>query len=300
MKRNSDSLACTANLNPATAFFLLPLIALAFIFTWPDLADAKRVGGGGSFGSKPSYNSGYNKPVAPTKNTPSMAQQATPSPSRFGGFGGMLGGLLMGGLLGSMLFGGGFSGPGLMDILLLATGGFLLFKFMKSRKAATANSAPYAFAGNVNTQKPSTGGGWAPQRFEEQRPLEPAMPQGVDEQEFISGAKALYTRLQSSWDRRDLEDIRQFTSPEVHREIVRQATLDSSPGRTEILMVDARVLEVRTAGSETILSVLFDAMLREDNATERAEQVREVWHIRRDESSSSPQWTLEGIQQLEA
>lgn len=300
MKRSSDSLACTANLNPTTAFFLLPLIALAFIFTCPDLADAKRVGGGGSFGSKPSYNSGYNKSAAPAKDTPSMAQQATPSPSRFGGFGGMLGGLLMGGLLGSMLFGGGFSGPGLMDILLLATGGFLLFKFMKSRKAVTANSAPYAFAGNVNTRKPSTGDGWAPQRFEEQRTQKPVMPQGIDEQEFISGAKALYTRLQSSWDRRDLEDIRQFTSPEVHREIARQATLDPSPGRTEILMIDARVLEVRTAGSETILSVLFDAMLREDNATERAEQVREVWHIRRDESSSSSQWTLEGIQQFEA
>jgi Tim44-like domain. len=52
----------------------------------------------------------------------------------------------------------------------------------------------------------------------------------LDEQEFLTGAKALYTRLQASWDRRDIDDIRQFTSPEVHEEIARQATLDPRKG----------------------------------------------------------------------
>jgi predicted lipid-binding transport protein (Tim44 family) len=126
----------------------------------------------------------------------------------------------------------------------------------------------------------------------------PVLPKGLDEQEFLTGAKALYTRLQASWDRRDIDDIRQFTSPEVHEEIARQATLDPAPGRTEILMLEARVLEARSAGTETVISVLLDAMLREDGPNATAEQVREVWHIRRDESASSPQWMLEGIQQL--
>ena len=63
-------------------------------------------------------------------------------------------------------------------------------------------------------------------------------------------------------------------------------------------MVEARALDVRSSGTETVISVLFDAMLREDSADAPAEQIREVWHIRRDESAPSPQWTLEGIQQM--
>ena len=301
MKNVPVSRSCAAVAGTNSAYLFFPLIALTLLlFAWPDLADAKRMGGGGSFGSKPSYSSGYNKPAAPTKDSPTMAQQAAPSnPSRFGGLGGMMGGLLMGGLIGSMLFGGGgFAGPGMLDILLLAMGGFLLFKFMKSRRAATANSAPYAYAGNAGVREPASHGGWGQQRFESQSPQAPVFPAGLDEQEFLAGAKALYTRLQASWDRRDIDDIRQFTSPEVHEEIARQAALDPAHGRTEILMVEARALDVRSSGTETVISVLFDAMLREDNADAPAEQIREVWHIRRDESAPSPQWTLEGIQQL--
>ncbi len=287
--------------HPGLAYLFFPLIALTLLlFAWPDLADAKRMGGGGSFGSKPSYGSGYNKNVSPTKDSPTMAKQAAPStPSRFGALGGMFGGLLMGGLLGSMLFGGGgFAGPGMLDILLLAVGGFLLFKFVKSRRAATANSAPYAYAGHEETRSAAPHGGWGHQSFETQTPQAPVLPHGLNEQEFLTGAKALYTRLQASWDRRDIDDIRQFTSQEVHEEIARQVTLDPAQGRTEILMVEARVLEARATGTETVISVLFDAMLREDDANAPAEQIREVWHIRRDESASAPQWTLEGIQQL--
>jgi len=83
------------------AYLFFPLIALTLLlFAWPDLADAKRMGGGGSFGSKPSYGSGYNKPVSPSKDSSTMAKQAAPTTSsRFGGLGGMFGGLLMGGAL---------------------------------------------------------------------------------------------------------------------------------------------------------------------------------------------------------
>jgi predicted lipid-binding transport protein (Tim44 family) len=299
--KNVPAPLSSAAAHPGLAYLFFPLIALTLLlFAWPDLADAKRMGGGGSFGSKPSYNSGYSKPTPATKDSPAMSQQAAPNtPSRFGGLGGMFGGLLMGGLLGSMLFGGGgFAGPGMLDMLLLAIGGVLLFKFVKSRRAATANSAPYAYAGHEEIRNSTTHGGWGQQRLDPQTQQGPVLPNGLDEQEFLTGAKALYTRLQASWDRRDIDDIRQFTSPEVHEEIARQATLDPEHGRTEILMLEARVLEARSQGNETVISVLLDALLREDGPNATAEQVREVWHIRRDESASVPQWTLEGIQQL--
>ena len=293
---NTHPVSRVSALNPGLALLLFPLVALTLMLAWPDVADAKRMGGGGSFGSKSSYGSSYKKPVSQPKDAAGMQQAAPAGASRFGGMGGMFGGLLMGGLLGSMLFGGGFAGPGMLDMLLLGLGGFLLFRFIRSRRMATANSAPYGMSRSMEAPPQESHGGWG-QRLEPRREQAPVMPHGLDEQEFLAGAKALYTRLQGSWDRRDIDDIRQFTSPEVHGEIARQAAQDPDQGRTEILMLEARVLEARADGSETVVSVLFDAMLREDAAAP-AEQVREVWHIRRDESAASPQWTLEGIQQL--
>jgi predicted lipid-binding transport protein (Tim44 family) len=126
----------------------------------------------------------------------------------------------------------------------------------------------------------------------------PVLPAGLDESEFLAGAKALYARLQASWDRRDLGDIKGFTSPEVFSEISRQAKEDPAPGKTDILMIEARIVEAGTQGTQTVISVLYDVLLREDQSASGSAQVREVWHIRRDESAANPQWVLEGIQQL--
>ena len=163
--------------------------------------------------------------------------------------------------------------------------------------AATAAPGGYADAGGRGA--PAAHGGWGQGFGSAHVQRGPVMPAGIDEREFLAGAKALYTRLQDSWDRRDLDDISRFASPEVQPEIARQAGLDPSPGRTEILMLEARILEARTAGAETVISVLFDAMLREDGPDSTAGQVREVWHVSRRDDADRPQWTLEGIQQLD-
>jgi predicted lipid-binding transport protein (Tim44 family) len=79
---------------------------------------------------------------------------------------GALGGFMLGGLLGSLLFGGlgGLGsglGFGLMDLLLIGGGLFLLFRFMKSRQPqpqpAYAGSAAYA-GGGYASPAPAGGG----------------------------------------------------------------------------------------------------------------------------------------------
>ncbi|MFP5222522.1 MAG: Tim44 domain-containing protein [Acidobacteriota bacterium] len=306
-----------------------PLIALAVLLMSIDPAEAKRMGGGSSFGSKDSYSKSYDKPTPPGKNM-TTERQATPNQqpgaapggfmSRFGGIGGMLGGLLIGGMLGSLLFGGMGGGFGILEILLLGVAGFMLIRFIRSRRTAHAGQAAhreqaaplggdrlaYASSPAGNYAPEGSDGGWAAVRstpgglggLADIAP--PVMPAGIDEAEFLSGAKALYTRLQASWDRRDLGDIQGFTSPEVFAEISRQAAQDPTPGKTGILMVEARVIEAGTQGTQTVISVLYDALLREDQTNSRSTQVREVWHIRRDESAPDPQWILEGIQQLDS
>jgi predicted lipid-binding transport protein (Tim44 family) len=214
---------------------------------------------------------------------------------RGGMLGGMLGGLLMGGLLGSLFFGGAFSGISFMDILLIGGGLFLLMRFLRSRQPAAQTASGPSQTHDMNR------GAWDNLRTAQHHTSTsvPEYPAGFDAQEFLGGAKAAYTRLQSAWDARDLDDLRQFTSPEVFAEIQSQAEADPGPGKTEILFLEASLLEVKTVGNQTIATVLFDSMLREDSATAPAEQVREAWHFSRYESGGSSHWVVEGIQQLE-
>ena len=116
------------------------------------------------------------------------------------------------------------------------------------------------------------------------------IPKDFDQQDFMKGAKAVYTRLQNSWDKRDIEDIRYFTSKEVWEEINRQAQEDPKPSKTEILRVNARLLEVASSNSRTVASVLFDVMMRESREEDTAKEVREIWHFSKDDKDPKSFW----------
>ena len=116
--------------------------------------------------------------------------------------------------------------------------------------------------------------------------------------DFLKGAKTIYARLQASWDKRDLEDIRQSVSPEVLAEIKQQAQEDPQPGKTDLVLINHSILEVREMDNQTVVSVLYDVMMRE-NGTEMAKQVRELWHFSRETRKPENFRMREGIQQVE-
>lgn len=276
-------------------FLAALMLALCIsLLALPSASEAGRLGGSKSFGSKPSYSQRYSAPTP----SPSFEQQAPPLTSSRptgGMFGGLLGGLLMGGLFGSLFFGHHFAGPGLLDILLIGGGLYLLTRFLRNRQTerVTSFQAP---------RTPSSPGTWDKLRATASAPPPPPQPgpAGFDSREFLAGAKAAYAKLQAAWDRRDLDELRQFTSPEVLSEISRQAETEPFTGKTEILLLEARLLDVRTEGTQTVASVLFEAMLREGSPQAPAEQVREIWHFSRYESGGNTMWVVDGIQQVTA
>jgi predicted lipid-binding transport protein (Tim44 family) len=286
------------------SILIISMFFLAFLLD--GLAEAGRLGGGRSFGSRPSYQRSYQRPAAPQQQ-PSQTQPQQGVAGRpgglFGGFGGMLGGLLMGGLLGSLLFGGGMrgvAGPGLLDILVIAGGLYLLFRYMRSRRTAAQDAGATYYEAGVPPayDREKTGTAWGGISRAEEAAV-PRIPPDFKVDEFMKGAKAAYNRLQDSWNRRDLEDIRQFTSPEIWEEINRQALAEPAPGKTEILLINAKLLEVSSEGEDTVASVYFDVLMRETPEEERPKQVREVWHFSRKANMPGSFWRLEGIQQME-
>jgi predicted lipid-binding transport protein (Tim44 family) len=114
-----------------------------------------RAGGSRSYGSRGSRS--YSRPVSPSTQQSQSRQQYAPTPSPFqqqagGGFMRSMAGGMMGGMLGSMLFSsfagagaagmGGGGGIGLFEIALLAGIGYLIFRYIK-KKRADSSSAPY-------------------------------------------------------------------------------------------------------------------------------------------------------------
>lgn len=279
-----------------------------FVYSVSD-ADAARFGGGRSFGSKPSMQ---RSTTAPVQQKPAMANAAPGAAAKtgmFGGMGGMLGGLLAGTLIGSMLFGGGFSGGGMMDLLLIALVAFLGFKLYARYRMSRSATPAAAGAGGMNyqAQQPEQSpmqrqgenmwGALKGNAAQGEAPEAPAVPAGFDTEDFLRGAKMAFTRLQSSWDKRDLDDISQFAGEAVMKEVKAQFETDSSPSKTEILLVNAQLLSVLDEKGMQTATVFFDVLMREEAGRDTT-QVREVWHFVRPQGDTG-MWKLDGIQQVE-
>lgn len=302
-----------------TAFFLL-FASCAVVM--PDTAEAARMGGGRSFGSRPAMRSPAAPPTTMQRQAqPGAAQRqnavAQPNRGFLGGMGGMLGGLLAGTLLGSLLSGAGFSGGGFLDILILGVLIYLGYRFLVRRRAASSAPSPAAAAGAhgglFQTSAPqadlasqyadTTANGtvqsaWGALSGATPQAEGPQLPAGFNADEFLQGAKLAYTRLQSAWDKRDLNDIAQFATPAVMDDLRAQMAQDPTPGHTEIILVNAQLLEVTEEGAEERAQVYFDVLLREDPQQPTPNNAREIWHFVRNRNNGT--WKLDGIQQVSA
>jgi predicted lipid-binding transport protein (Tim44 family) len=308
-------------MNKYTSIVAFFLMALSLSLGGMSDTDAKRFGGGSSFGGRSSYSAPYKRSTIPPSRSASQ-QQATAQNqaarqgmANRGGLMGLLGGLALGGLLGSLFFGGAFENFNFMDILVFGGIAYLLYKLFAARTGAaqrpvydrTAQDYPESQATQYNPagfntdvlfnkdKKQPTG-----QSFQQAMDVNNAVavPEGFDQQAFLSGAKIAFTTLQKAWDERDLAEIRGLSTDKVFAEIQEQLKALAIENHTGILKLDAELLEVREIGSELEAVVLFDAIMREDiNA--QTEQVKEVWHFVKPKNSIQPKWLLDGIQQLE-
>ena len=304
------------------------LLSLFLVFAGLDNAEARRFGGGGNFGGRSAYSAPYQRSAQPSRpyNQQQQTNRQTPAANpAFGGRGlmGMLGGLALGGLLGSMFMGGGFHGLNFLDMLVFGSIAFFLYKMMAARKASaqrpsyqpSGNSTAQDSAYNYQAYEPknqANPGGFNTdilfdknkkpadlddQGFQPDADFSAAIPKNFDEKNFLNGAKIAYKNLQKAWDEGDLAEIRGLTTDKVFTEIQEQLKGSTEANHTDILKVEAELLEVREIGNEIEAVVLFDSILREDSNAQAA-QVREVWHFIKPSNSSQTKWLLDGIQQL--
>jgi len=319
-----------------TGFVLSALLGLVVLSATVSDALAARMGGGRSFGGRPSFNMPYqrspspmnpgmNRPGAPTQQPAmSAAQQRNQamrdSLAQRGGLGRFLGGLALGGLLGAMFMGGGFEGINFLDILIFGAIAILLFKLFAARRnsaeRAAASGAGYYGEGVAGadsiygrqTNDPADycgGAGFDTDILSRKGGFSGGasdavpVPTDFDAPAFLSGAKAAYETMQKAWDEGDVAELRGLTTDKVFAELQEQILArGGAENVTDLLKVDVELLEVRDVGPDREVTVLFDVLMREERDA-RPSQVREVWHFTRSRNSRQPTWFLDGIQQLE-
>lgn len=273
---------------------------LTFAFAVED-AEARRLGGGKSFGAQ-------RQSVAPSKSVqqtpPSQAAAAPaaganpaaaakPAGNRWmGPIAGLAAGLGLGWLIGQ----GGF-GAMLGTLLMMALIAFAVMLVLRllARPKAEGN-IQYAGMGTASAQPPvlAPGDGAAP-AFGAQP--QPSIPAGFDTAGFLRQAKLNFVKLQAVHDSGKLDELREFTSDEMFESVKQDMQQRGAPEQqTDVVTLDAELLEALTEGDTHWASVRFSGMIRENPAAQ-PEAFEEIWNLAKPVSGTTG-WVLAGIQQV--
>ena len=281
--------------------FLFSLFALALTAGFViDDAEARRLGGGRS--------TGIQRQAAPQQPaTPPAAQQAAPATNPaaagarkpmspwFGALAGLAAGLGLAYLFGEQL------GTILM-IMLLALGavavvGLLARAFLKPRaQGAAPGGMQYATLGNetVAAPPPSQSGVALPD-FRSQ--FASRIPAGFNVDAFLREAKKSFLALQEANDRGNVEGIRDLVTDEMFDHLKRDiAERGAARQETDVVSLDARLLELVTESGMHWASIRFSGLIREE-AGAAPQAFEEVWNLQKPERGDAG-WMLAGIQQV--
>lgn len=263
-------------------------------------AEAKRMGSGKNMGTQ--RQSVNQQQAAPNSQKPPAATPAA-APSAGSKWGGALAGLAAGGLLAALFMGGAFENINMTDIvtmLLLAGAIFFIIRMLRKPKAAESTPSMQYSGMNTSTQDsfytpPFTSSEGAATADSE---TQPNIPADFKVEPFIRNAKASFIRLQAAHDRGDINEIRDYTTPEMLAEISAQINeRGDAQQKTEVLFIDANLLEVETTHAMAIASVRFTGQLR-DAPSGEPEAFDEIWHVQKDLKDPDATWLLAGIQQI--
>lgn len=315
----------------------LALMAAALLLgatlTLSDAEAARRLGGGASSGmqrqsvmpSSPTHNAAPTQaphqqaaPAAakqPAQATPPTQPQQPPKRSWMGPLAGLAAGIGLAALASHFGFGeqlASFMMMALLGVVVVAVIGYFMRK-----KAAPAQGMQYAGAGAGAGMGAGMGSGMganyaSPASTPEFTPVlggsaAPAaanlgsggghVPADFDSAGFVRNAKVNFIRLQAANDAGNLDDIREFTTPEMFAEI--KLAIDERKGArqtTDVAQLNAEVIDVSEEATRYIVSVRFNGLIGEDGAAPEA--FDEVWHMTKPLDSSRG-WVIAGIQQIQ-
>jgi predicted lipid-binding transport protein (Tim44 family) len=294
------------------------VLALGFTLATSDAEAAKRLGGGSSSGMQresispqksPAATPAPSQAAATKPQAANAAPQAQPKRSWMGPLAGLAAGLGLAALASHFGFGEELASMLMIGLLIMAV--IAVVGFIMRRKAAAqsplagSGGMQYAGAGSpvprsIDMQPevaaPTAFGGAAPPAASGGQTGN--IPADFDVDGFVRNAKVNFIRLQAANDAGNLEDIREFTTPEMFGEIkLNFVDRGQAAQQTDVVTVNAEVLDVAEEATRYIVSVRFTGLIREA-ANAAAEPFDEIWHMTKPREGKGG-WVLAGIQQVQ-
>ncbi|HXC37757.1 MAG TPA: Tim44-like domain-containing protein [Burkholderiales bacterium] len=272
-------------------------------------AEAARIGGGRSVGAQRSITQSQRTAPAAPQAAPAQTApqpQVQQAPNRWlAPLAGLAAGLGLGWLFAHS---GASFGPLLMLMAVLFIGYMLLRMLSRPRQpsghagytgAYDRRPANYAGLGNETVAAPPPsqlpGSDWG--GHAQALPAAPAIPPGFDAAGFLKQAKLNFIHLQEANDRGDLDALRDVTTDALFDSLA--ADLRARGGmtqHTDVVTLDATLLEVTTENNAHWASVKFAGQIREQ-AGAVPTPFAEVWHLTKPVDGGSG-WLIAGIEQI--
>lgn len=278
------------------AFFAAMFAAVMVAGLFPTDAEARRFGGARSLGTQRQAVTPQRPPAAqPQAQT---TQQGVPKsgPGRWlAPLAGLAAGLGLAYLFGDQM--GTLLTALLIGVAIVVLLGFAM-RAMRPRMAPQAHNMQYAGLGRETVAAPP------PSQMPNLAPVPgygpsaaARIPAGFDSDGFLRQARKNFNAMQAANDRGDLESIRNLVTEEMFEALESDVSTHSAAGgHTDVVTLNAELLEVVTENGMHWASIRFSGMLREERDGAPT-PFDEVWNLQKPEKGQSG-WLLAGIQQV--
>ena len=184
---------------------------------------------------------------------------------------------------------------GLAAVVVLA---LVARMFMKPRAQSAPQGLQFAGLGNETVAAPppsQAGGGVAVPSFQSQ--FTPKVPANFNADAFLREAKKSFLALQTANDRGDVSAIRDLVTDEMYTQLKQDVDeRGAARQRTDVVTLDASLLELVTESGMHWASIRFSGLIREEDG-QAPQQFQEIWNLQKPEAGDAG-WMLAGIQQV--
>ncbi len=132
--------------------------------------------------------------------------------------------------------------------------------------------------------------------------IEHAIQAHHEEDRLVAEVRNCFIEMQRAWDSADITRLRAMLTPDMAHllgeRLLERESQGASAQDTEIIVLEARLLNQEQTDTQRIASVEFSGMVRE-SPTQAPTPFRELWDMIQPRHADAARWLVAGVQSLQ-